>query len=45
MAYSPLPALDNLTIREWHDLTSTTEQCINFCQRFGLLHVNPTKPF
>ncbi|CAF3919068.1 unnamed protein product, partial [Rotaria sp. Silwood1] len=44
MAYSPLPALDNLTTREWHNLTSTTEQCIEFCQRVGLLHVYPTEP-
>ncbi|CAF1527545.1 unnamed protein product, partial [Rotaria sp. Silwood1] len=41
---SPLPALDDLTIHEWHNLTSTTDQCIEFCQHVSLLHVHPTKP-
>ena len=44
MAYPPLPALDDLTIREWNDLTSTTEQTIDLCQRLGVLHVYPTEP-
>ncbi|CAF3919487.1 unnamed protein product [Rotaria sp. Silwood1] len=42
--YSPLPALDDLTIHEWHNLTSSTDQCIEFCQHVSLLHVYPTKP-
>ncbi|CAF1324967.1 unnamed protein product, partial [Rotaria sordida] len=44
MAYAPLPSLDNLTIREWNEWTSTIEKTINLCQRLGLLHVYPTKP-
>ncbi|CAF1290999.1 unnamed protein product [Rotaria sordida] len=44
MAYAPLPSLDNLTIREWNELTSPIEKTINLCQRLGLLHVYPTKP-
>ena len=41
MAYTPLPALDNLNIRDWNELTSTTEKIIEFCQRTGLLYVYP----
>ena len=41
MAFSPLPPLDDLTVREWSELTSTTGKCVEFCQRIGLLHVSP----
>ena len=43
MAYSPLSDLDDLTIREWNELTSTIEKTINLCQRIGLLPVYLTK--
>ncbi len=43
MAYSPIPPLDDLTIREWNELTSTIKKTINFCQSIGLLHVYPTE--
>ncbi|UJR19732.1 hypothetical protein I4U23_022866 [Adineta vaga] len=41
MAYSPVPALDDLSVREWNNLTDNLEQIINFCQRVGLLHTYP----
>ena len=41
MGYSLLPALDNLNVREWNELTPTNEKRIDFCQRIGLLHVYP----
>ena len=44
MAYTPLPPLDSLGIREWNILTSDMEQTISFCQRIGLLHVYPSEP-
>ncbi|CAF1345785.1 unnamed protein product [Rotaria sordida] len=44
MAYAPLPALDDLSNREWNELTSNLEKTINLCQQLGLLHVYPTKP-
>ncbi|CAF1253378.1 unnamed protein product [Rotaria sordida] len=43
MAYSPLLSLDDLTIREWNELTSTIKKTINLCQRIDLLHVYPTE--
>ncbi|CAF3346223.1 unnamed protein product [Rotaria socialis] len=44
MAYSPLIPLDDLHHREWHNLTSTTEECVQLCQQIGLLHIYPTTP-
>ena len=38
MAYFPLPALDNLNVREWNELTLTNDKEIDFCQ-----HVYPTE--
>ena len=41
MAYSPIRALDNLSVREWNSVTDDLEKTINFCQRVGLLHTYP----
>lgn len=37
MAYSPLPALEDLTNREWVRLTDSYENMVQFCQLVGLL--------
>jgi hypothetical protein len=44
MAYSPLPPLDNLSNREWVDLTGTQENLIKFCQTVGLLPSSMNEP-
>ena len=43
MAYSLLPSVDNLSVREWNELRSANEKLIDFCPRIGLLHVCPTE--
>ncbi|CAF1350933.1 unnamed protein product [Adineta ricciae] len=43
MAYSPIPALDDLSVREWNNLTDDLAKTIGFCQRVGLLHTYPAE--
>ena len=41
MACTPLRPLDDLTLRQWHELTSSPAKCIDFCQNAGLVPINP----